>query len=146
MKNLFAALCLVMLPGAAAADWSHEKGPNWAVARTTSDGVTIDLRCTRGQPNRVQMTLLGRRLPNVRGVMIWITLPSGGLARHPVDVESDGRALAGTWFTSELVMEQFRTGSRMEIDMPTRNGEAIAVVNMRGTGAARLAFLERCGF
>jgi len=139
-------VALAVLPGAAAADWSLDKGDDWVVTRAQSGAVTIDLRCSRNMPGRLQMTLTGRDFPPVSAVMLWIALPGGGLARHSVDVEKEGAALYGPWLVSDLVLDQFRQGSALEIDMPSRGGEDIASVGMAGTGAARIAMQERCGF
>ena len=149
MRFLFLALALapvLALPAPALAAWSHEKGPDWVVTQTSGNGVLIDFRCSRRFPNQVRMTLTGRSFPDVPGVMIWMTLPDGRMARHSVDTRREDGALIGTFAVSSTVMEEFRTGTRMEIDMPTRQGEDIAVVDMVGTGAARLAMQERCGF
>jgi hypothetical protein len=72
-------------------------------------------------------------------VMLWIEASDGRLARHSVDVRRDEGGYLGTFFVSDIVLGQFQNGRRLEI---TSDGKPILETDMKGTGAARLAFLE----
>ncbi|MFS4437621.1 hypothetical protein ACMA5I_05345 [Paracoccaceae bacterium GXU_MW_L88] len=77
-------------------------------------------------------------------MMVWISAPDGRTARHAVDVVKEGPGLRGPFYTSDVVLEQFQNGARMVVDSPMTRRMFIDT-DMRGTGAARLAFLEQCG-
>lgn len=135
----------VLIPATAQAEWSLQKGPDWVVTQARDGAMLIDIRCSRAFAGRLTVTVTGPKVQDVPGVMLWITLPDGRLARQPIDVSFDGTGLGGTLTATSIVMDQFRQGTQLEIDMPTRGGEDLAVVDMTGTGAARIAMQERCG-
>ena len=58
---------------------------------------------------------------------------------------SEGPSISGAFYVSDVVLEQFRNGRGMTIDLPLEQGRDLMTTDMRGTGAARLAILERCG-
>lgn len=148
MKRLALALLMVgLLPAAAQAAWSLQQGQNRATT-TYSDGrYQLTLTCERGRG--LEMTLVdatqrGDTFGGLRAVMFWFTLPDGRTDRWPVDVSVEGPSLSGQVVVSDFNLEFFRQGQSFQLDAP-QTGTVFLEGNMNGTGAARLAFLERCG-
>ena len=148
MKHLIAA-ALLALPTPALADWSWEQRPGFAKARTVSGNYILELSCRQGdqalEMSIFDQTLRGDAFPGLRSVMMWITLPDGRTHRQAVDVFQEDASISGIYYVSDFTLDFFRNGRSYEVDIPTRGGEKLMQGNMKGSGAARLAFLEQCG-
>ena len=144
--RFFIILLFLLSPLSAQAAWETRQNPNSAVTQNRAGNVDIVMSCRRNQPNRVDV-MVGRPagFPGVTAMMLWIGLPDGRLARHSIDAVQEGAATSGTWFVSDLVLDRFRNASSIEVTV-AQTGERMIMADARGTGAARLAFLERCGF
>ena len=145
MRILFFAGLLCAAAAQQAAAWSLDKGPNWVVTQERASGRMVDLRCSRGQGKALQMTITGQGLPALRNVMLWVTASDGRTTRMPVDVDFVEQALVGRVMVSGTTLDAFGNGARFKI---TAGGtsQVLFQSGMQGTGAARLAMLERCGF
>lgn len=139
-------LIFLISPVMAHAAWETRQNPNSAVSQNRAGGVDIVMSCTRNLPNQIDV-MVGRPagFPGVNAMMLWIGLPDGRLARHPINAIQEGPATSGKWVVSDLVLDQFRNASSIEVTV-AQTGQRMIMVDARGTGAARLAFLERCGF
>lgn len=78
-------------------------------------------------------------------MMMWIVLPDGRAARHPIDgyYFAGDKAFVGRLPTSDLVLEQFANGSRIELT--TAQGNTLFAAPMKGTGKLRGEIRQACG-
>ena len=145
MRIPFFVIAILIAATQQAAAWSLDKGPSWVVTQERSSGRMVDLRCSRGAGKALQLTMTGQGLPAIRNVMFWITAGDGRTTRIPVDVDYVEQALVGRVIVSGTTLDAFGNGARFEI---TAGGtsQVIFQSGMKGTGAARLAMRERCGF
>jgi hypothetical protein len=146
MRHLrFLLLLLVATPAAAA--WETRQSEGFASTSYQGDRYRAEISCNRGRGLELRLfdeSHRGDAFDGVRGLMVWVTLPDGRTDRWPVDVVQEGPALAGELIVSDFNLDFFRSGERFVIDSPlTRT--VFLEGDMRGTGAARLAFIERCG-
>ncbi|MEO1492979.1 MAG: hypothetical protein AAFV19_12575 [Pseudomonadota bacterium] len=139
----FAAALLAATP--ATAEWVTRQSDGFAQTRFTDGRYTLEISCRSGRGFELVLkdpSLQG--FDDVKGLMLWLTLPDGRTDRWPVDVTPEGPALSGVLYVSDFNLEFFRNGRSFQLDAPL-TGEVFLKGNMKGTGAARLAFLERCG-
>jgi hypothetical protein len=75
---------------------------------------------------------------------MWIEQSDGRTGRHPIDgyYYAPDKAFVGKFFTSDLVLEEFRQGAKLSLTAP--DGSKIAEFNMKGTGKARGHFKQGC--
>lgn len=146
---LLASLVVATTP--ARADWQSGESAQSAWAMTSSGGSNLRLSCNRGD-RALSFLLTGGPFPGMRNVddgnesmMMWISLPGNRNARHPIDGHyfAPDRAFVGRFLVSDVVLDQFRTGSRLILTAPT--GGTIADFDMTGTGKARGHFKQACG-
>lgn len=143
-KIMSTALLVFLISPTILLAWTLEKGGTWVVTQERVDGLLLDLRCDRSSPGHLQFTLSGEGVPQTSGVMLWIEQADGRTDRQPVDVKSIDNALTGKFFVSDLILNNFGNAAKMEMTI-AGTGTRILVSDMKGTGAARLAILERCG-
>ena len=148
MRRILIVL-IILCPTLAHADWIQTQTSGFARASTTSGNYELVLSCRRGDGNLgmtiFDKTLNGRVFQGLPGVMMWIKLADGRTHRQPVDVLMEGPSVSGTFYVLDFVLNFFRNAESYVVDLPSRGGEALMSGNMRGSGAARLAFLEQCG-
>lgn len=77
--------------------------------------------------------------------MMWVRAPDGRNARWPFSVTRDGPSLTGALIVSDFTLDFFKNGQSFELDAPVARIDFLQG-DMIGTGAARLAFEEQCGF
>lgn len=145
MRPLFLALLLAATPAAAA--WETTQSEGFASTSYRGDRYRAEISCNRGgglQLGLFDESLRGDAFDGVRSLMVWLTLPDGRTDRWPVDVAHEGPKLSGELIVSDFNLDFFRYGQRFVIDSP-QTRTVFLEGDMRGTGAARLAFLERCG-
>ncbi|MGB3244469.1 MAG: hypothetical protein WBB25_08040 [Sulfitobacter sp.] len=148
MKRILTVM-MILCPTFSHADWVQKQTNGFARASTNSGNYELILSCRRGDGN-LEMTILdkslsGRAFQGLQGVMMWIELSDGRTHRQPVDVVMEGPSISGTFYVSDFVMDFYQNAVSYVVDMPSRGGEDLMRGNMRGSGAARLAFLEQCG-
>jgi hypothetical protein len=133
------------------ADWQSGENGGSAWAMTSAGGHTLRLGCNRGD-DALFFLLTGGPfdgMKNVDGVtdsmMMWISLSGNRTAKHPIDGHyfAPDRAFVGRFLVSDLVLDQFRNGSRLFLTAP--RGGTIAEFDMTGTGKTRGNFKEACG-
>ena len=146
---LFAGFLLLGAP--AQAEWQSGESARSAWAMVAAGGNTLRLSCNRGDQG-LHFLLTGGPFQGMQNVddgnesmMMWIALPDGRTARHPIDGHyfAPDRAFVGRFVISDLVLDQFRNGSRLALTAPT--GGTIADFDMAGTGKARGHFKQACG-
>ncbi|EKE43709.1 hypothetical protein OCGS_2043 [Oceaniovalibus guishaninsula JLT2003] len=109
---------------------------------------TVVMTCSRGRG--IELSVLdsaarGDEFAEVDSLMVWITLPDGRTDRVSISpVWQEGAALSGAFVPNGVTMDFFRNGIRFEVDSP-QTRTTFAATDMKGSGAARLAFLEQCG-
>ena len=151
-------LCLSVLAGVlllagtqAQANWQSGENGGSAWAMTSAGGYTLRLGCNRGD-QALHFLLTGGPFEGMKNVddandsmMMWISLSGGRTAKHPIDGHyfAPDRAFVGRFLVSDLVLDQFRNGSFLELTAP--RGGSIAHFGMSGTGKARGHFKEACG-
>lgn len=142
---LFSAALLAATPAAAA--WETRQSDDFASTTYDGDRYEAKIFCRRGsglELNVFDKTLSGDEMQDVRALMVWLTLPDGRTDRWPLDVRQEGPVLSGSLIVSDFNLDFFHNGQQFRIDAPG-TGTVFLEGDMRGTGAARLAFLERCG-
>lgn len=148
MKGIAPVLGLIALaPATALADWTLRQSGDFAATTYEQGRYELSLSCNRGRGLELALfdrTQVGEEMDGIRGLMLWFTLPDGRTDRWPVDVGSEGPALTGPVVVSDFNLDFFRHGQSFRLDAP-QTGTVFLEGNMKGTGAARLAFLERCG-
>lgn len=154
MRTTFLAAALVLTPLSAAADWTLNKQAS-SVTTTESNGqYSVSLTCHRGASGRLGLTISdlsqrglapdGGPLGEIGHLMLWIRLPDQRTDRWPVDVTPEGPALSGVAFVSSFNLGFFGNAEHMLIT-EAASGRRLFESSMKGTGAARIAFSERCG-
>ncbi|MFV0299393.1 MAG: hypothetical protein ACK5IP_00640 [Paracoccus sp. (in: a-proteobacteria)] len=142
------AMLTVALIGSPAAAWQLGKYDDHATTRETVGHYIIKLTCYRGQDylgfELVDLTQEGRGMETPVPLMIWITLPDGRTDKWSFRATPEGPALAGTIPVSSLTLDHFGNGETLVLAAPTGDKEWLRT-DMKGTGAARIAFRERCG-
>ena len=135
---------------ATAADWQSGESARSAWAMIGQGKTNLRLSCNRGERN-VFFLLSGGPFPGMKNVddgnesmMMWIEMPDGRTARHPIDGHyfAPDRAFVGRFIVSDIVLDQFRSGSKLSLTAPT--GASIATFGMKGTGKARGHFKQAC--
>ena len=126
--------------------WTTLQGPTEVVVQHETPDYIIELKCSAARGNSIIFSIgitRGRTFGDVRSVMLWIEYTDGRLGRRPITVTNHGHVVSGDWIVSEEVLMEFQQGVSMEVALNGRN--TILKTHMNGTGAARLAFKERCG-
>lgn len=144
MRFLIAAVIFTLCTGSVLA-WETQKGPDWVITTQVDDGLTLTLSCRRGQGDHLDFNLAGQDFSGISSVMLWVEYPDGRLGRRPIDVVPEGSSISGRFHVSDIVLEEFRNARSLEIDVPLQQGRDLMTTDMKGSGAARLAILERCG-
>ncbi|MCU9848031.1 hypothetical protein OEZ60_08430 [Defluviimonas sp. WL0024] len=142
---LVPAFLIAALPALA---WETEQTPDSARTWQSVSGLAAEFGCRRGQQGYLDFRLTdaagGGRFAGIRSLMLWIELADGRTARYPVDVAIAGPSLIGRFYVSAEILDHFQNGTAMIIDSALPRQEFLRT-DMKGTGAARLAFRERCG-
>jgi hypothetical protein len=142
------AFALFLTAQPATAQWSLNQGGGSALAETRGGGYTFQISCEAGRGNQIYLSIRSGSggdpdLATAQSVMLWITLADGRTDRWSVDVSGTARGIDGLHPVSDFNLEFFRNAVSMEVELyPQR--KTLATLPMRGSGAARLAFLEQC--
>ena len=140
-------LALFLAVSPASADWQTVQSNGQARAVYQSGKYELWIHCRRGQGFALwlrDLSLSGSDFRNVRSLMMWVKLADGRTDRWPVDVVQEGPGLSGQLLVSDFNLEFFRNAQSFDLDSPLTR-QVFLSGDMRGTGAARLAFLEQCG-
>lgn len=146
-----AVLALLATPAAAAADWQSGVATNgnsaWAIVEAGGKQFRID--CNRGDAS-LFVKLLGGPFPGMKNqddesdsAMLWIEAGDGRTARHPLDGHYFDTIFLARWPTSDLVLDQFAKGARMQVTAVS--GDVAFETAMTGTSKARAAMAAGCG-
>lgn len=149
--SLAVALGFGVIAGpAGAADWTSGERNRGAWSQIEQGRFVLEISCWPNDPNFF-FTLRGGPFDGMKNVhdgdesmMMWIELPDGRTARHPIDGHYYGgdEAFVGKFVVSDFVLDQFRQGAKLSLTAPT--GANIAEFGMRGTGKARGHFKQAC--
>mgnify|MGYP003111467120 CR=1 FL=1 len=151
-------LLLLLTAQPASAAWETQQSAGFAQARYTDEHYQLTLSCQNSHSNTLNndtintLTLTlnatagnSAQLNGIESLMVWLTLPDGRTDRWPVEVTHEGTRLTGTALVSDFSLYFFQHGQRFQLDAPVARVEFLEG-DMMGTGAARLAFKEQCGF
>tara|TARA_R100001039_G_scaffold37509_2_gene36274 strand:+ start:745 stop:1251 length:507 start_codon:yes stop_codon:yes gene_type:complete len=159
-------LLLLLTAQPASAAWETQQSTGFAQARYTDKHYQLTLSCQNSHSNTLNNTLSNNRsndtintltltlnatagnsaqLNGIASLMVWLTLPDGRTDRWPVEVTHEGTQLTGTALVSDFSLYFFQHGQRFQLEAPVARVEFLEG-DMMGTGAARLAFKEQCGF
>lgn len=157
--NRWRVVALGVLTICATADpvtaWDLHKWPDSAATTQVENGLQLTFRCSRGR-NSVEMTLSDisggtdlsaplRDITTSGGMMIWIRMPDGGFSQDAFTGFNEQGSVAASIPVDQITWDSFANGEQLWIQ-DTGTNDALFTSGMKGTGAARLAFLERCGF
>lgn len=154
MPRLILGALLALGLAAPAAAWTLEKRQDWAVASETDGNYTVTIMCRRGS-DHLQFSYLdrdlrgvdptGTSLDQIKSVMLWVKLADGRTDRWPVSVFSEGPSLSGQIAFSSQTLELFQNAESISVTGTNPHHETMFEAGAQGTGAARIAFQERCG-
>lgn len=145
---------LLLTAQPASAAWETQQSAGFAQARYTDERYQLTLSCQNSNSNDtingLTLTLNATagnsaQISGIESLMVWLTLPDGRTDRWPVEVTQEGNMLTGTALVSDFSLYFFQHGQRFQLDAPVARVEFLEG-DMMGTGAARLAFKEQCGF
>ena len=140
-------IAFLLLASPSMADWKTVQSPGKARAVYQSGKYELWIHCRRGQGFQLwlsDLTLNGSDFQGVRSLMMWVKLADGRTDRWPVEVVKENAGISGELVVSDFNLEFFRNAQSFELDSP-QTRQIFLSGDMRGTGAARLAFLEQCG-
>ena len=146
---MWISVTLSLIAQTAAAEWTWDQGGGSAMAETRKNGYIFRLSCEAGRGSEVYLGIRAGSggdpdLATARTAMLWIKLPDGRIDRWPVSVSGTRSGTGGRHPVTALNLDIFRNAVSMEVELyPQR--KTLAVLDMRGSGAARLAFKEQCG-
>ena len=150
-----AAVLSFFIAGAGQAAWSSRIDPEGtrASAIARAQGKTLSLSSAHFLADELTLILHGGPFEGMKNVdeaddsmMMWIEMPDGRTARHPIDGHYYGPedAFIGRFVVSELVLDQFADGQDMSLT--TAKGNTLLTLSMQGTSKARRDFRAACGF
>lgn len=132
--------------------WEHGKGQNTASATETAAGIRVSFSCQQGR-NDLGFSIGAvsgddaiddLRFARARNLMIWIRLPDRRTIKWSFAASPEGPHLTGVIAMSSYNLDFFGNAEHMEIEDNNTN-DVLFTSDMKGTGAARIAFRERCG-
>ncbi|TRW92758.1 hypothetical protein FNJ84_20910 [Paracoccus sp. M683] len=134
--------------------WELGKSADSAWTAESSDGIRLGFSCSRGT-GRVSMMLtdlskgvdLSAPLASIEAsgsLMLTIRLPDGRTSSKPIASFNEQGSVAAEVPTGSFDLEAFANGQSLLLE-DVGTGKALFQSGMKGTGAARLAFRERCG-
>lgn len=147
-------LCTCCLLAAPAGAWEHRKSADHASTWMEQNGIRLSLSCSRGT-GRVSMSLsdlsegvdLSAPLKSIEttgALMLWIELPDGRTSRDSFIGFNEQGSIAAEIPANHIHWDFFANGHKIWL-RDSGDGRILFESDMKGTGAARLAFSERCG-
>lgn len=148
------ALLALLLLSSPAMAWDLRKSADSASTSVVQDGIRLTFWCSRGG-DRVSLSLsdisegvdLSAPLKDIStsgAMMLWIELPDGRTSRDPFSGFNEQGSIAAEIPAGHINWDFFANGEALRIQ-DTRTRKTLFKSGMKGTGAARLAFRERCG-
>lgn len=134
--------------------WELGKAADSAWTAESSDGIRLRFSCSRGT-GRLSMMLtdlskgadLSAPLASIEAsgsLMLTIQLPDGRTSRKPIASFNEQGSVAAEIPAGSFDLEAFANGQSLILE-DVGAARALFRSGMKGTGAARLAFSERCG-
>lgn len=149
MNIRFTLFTLMLLSTAAPAlaAWETQQSDGFAQASYAGERYHLTISCNSSSLRLTleDTTFSGDQFDGVHNLMMWIRIPDGRTDRWPLSVTRDGPSLTGALTVSDFNLDFFKNGQSFELDAPVARIEFLQG-DMIGTGAARLAFEEQCGF
>lgn len=144
------ALLMVSSPAMA---WELRKSADSASTMLVQDGIQLSLKCRQGR-DRVSLMLSDlsegadlsaplRSMNTSGGLMLWIEMPDGRTSRDSFSAFNEQGSIAAEIPKEHINWDFFANGRKLWIK-DTQTNETLFQSGMKGTGAARLAFRERC--
>ena len=128
--------------------WELIKQANSATTFQEQGRYLLSLSCRRGRDFLEfalnDNTLRGDEFQGVGAVMMWIIAPDGRIDKWSITVGPEGPSLTGPVAISAQMLDVFRNAESLEVEDIARQ-RIMFRSDMKGTGAARIAFQERCG-
>lgn len=127
--------------------WELSKRDGAASAAQRSGDLVASISCSGRWPV-LSIDLTSRSadygiLAAVPGITLHLIQPDGSVERVPVTVMGEGPSLNGQFPPTARTMQAFANGAMLRITR-TETGQLLFESDMKGTGAARIAFAERC--
>lgn len=148
MRRLISILLASAMVASPALAWDLHKEANSVRTQETIGDSAVALICHRGRDqlefNLKDLTGGNQNRGKITNVMLWVKLPDGRTDRWPVEVSGEGPQLTGPAYVSDFNLGFFANAESLEVTEAT-TGELLFRSDMKGTGAARIAFKERCG-
>lgn len=143
--------CMLAVPADA---WDLRKQADSASTSMVSDGIRISLMCRRNR-NHVDLLLTDisggvdlsaplKGMTTSGAMMMWIELPDGRTSRDSFSAFNEQGSISAIIPTDQVSWDFFANGQRLWVQ-DTGVNKKLFESGMKGTGAARLAFKERCG-
>ncbi|KGJ09436.1 hypothetical protein [Paracoccus sphaerophysae] len=151
MKVTCISLCLsALLWGSAAGAWTLNKSANSVTANEIVGDRAISITCYRHAPDRITISIsdlsqTGRGFERETPLMAWVRLPDGRTMKWSFSGVPEGPAFAGVMPVSSQNLDFFGNAESLSVQ-DQASGQTIVQTGMKGTGAARIAMRERCGF
>lgn len=128
--------------------WELIKQANSATTYQEQGSYLLSVSCQRGR-NFLEFalndkTLRGDAFQDVSAVMMWIIAPDGRIDKWSIPVGTEGPSLTGPVDISAQMLDVFGNAESLEVEDIARQ-RVMFRSDMKGTGAARIAFQERCG-
>ena len=129
--------------------WDLHKQRDSVTTSQFSGQYILTMHCRRGSNqlefNLHDQTLRGDLFQGVRTVMMWIKAPDGRMDKWSSAVSPEGPSLSGLFEVSSYTLDFFGNAKSMSIVDTSGSRRVLFESDMKGTGAARIAFRERCG-
>lgn len=149
-----AAALSVFVAGAAYADWTSRINPDGkgASAEAKAQGKTLRIGCARFMGDDLSLVMHGGPFEGMKNVddaddsmMMWIEMPDGRTARHPIDGHyyAPEKAFVDRFMVSDVVLDQFAGGKEMRFT--TDKGNTLLTLPMKGSAKARADIRKACG-
>lgn len=149
MRLIQLSVLLACIAVPAAAEWQlHKLSGDHAGTSESVDNYVLHINCARNDDNlRLELYPVGMDRSDtagLSGVTIDIAMPDGGVERASVNLNPNRDGFEGSFPVRPDWLAAFKDGRQMTISRGD-TGRQLLRSDMKGTGAARILFAERCG-
>lgn len=145
-------LCATAAPSFA---WDLRKQPDSASTSQVEGGKRLTLSCSRGR-GTLDLSLSDisagtdlsaplREISISGNLVLWIGMPDGSFTQDAFTAFDEQGSVAASIPVDAISWDSFGNGEKLWLQ-DTAVNDPLFASGMKSTGAARLAFLERCGF
>lgn len=135
--------------------WDLQKFPDSASTTQIEGGLRLTLSCSRGHgiigfslsdiSAGFDLSAPLREITTSGNMVIWIRMPDGRLSKDAFTGFNEQGSVSASIPVDGISWDFFANGEQLWVQ-DTGVNDPLFTSGMKGTGAARLAFLERCGF